>query len=266
MDMDILEGEVLPARRKNRNDFAFEIRQLEFQSKIVMPSRFELSSLCAMSVFIVLLVGFFLIQLDNNRIENINRALALMRSTATPEAEFYNPQEYKSAANTIVLEDSTKQLPLEMANWEKDYAVKNTPAIEEKKHSKFLIKRIPPKPNIDEFIGMSNMTFTEAERMLRNQIKGNSKNVLQKLSLADLYSKNSFWNKAEDLYADVCINLKRNSDCLYNLAISLDQQGKAWDALEVYQQALKNSENQSSGFSRHHVVKRILEIKHGSGR
>ena len=79
-------------------------------------------------------------------------------------------------------------------------------------------------------------------------------------ALGNYYARKNRWPEAQAEYFKAWQGNSDNADYIYNLAVSLDQLGKAKEALRFYKESLLYAMKQNISFTKSDVDKRILQI------
>ncbi|MCW8830087.1 MAG: tetratricopeptide repeat protein [Gammaproteobacteria bacterium] len=174
----------------------------------------------------------------------------------------YNRADY-AAANTIyqrVLnrEPRNRDALLGMAA----IAIKNAD-YEKAKSSYRLLLKLNPRDQV-AVAAMTNLNelssgSTEESRLkflLQQQPSASHLNF----ALGNYYARKGKWPEAQSEYFKAWQANNENADYAYNLAVSLDQLGKAKQALRFYKESLALTSNQNISFSKSDVEQRIKTI------
>lgn len=107
----------------------------------------------------------------------------------------------------------------------------------------------------------NNAVATETdEKYLVNMLQKNPDDAHLVFALGNVYAQQGKWKAAQQSYFDAWQRDGENADYMFNLAVSMDQLGKAKQAIEFYQNSLNKSVNKQVAFSREAVQKRISEL------
>ncbi len=79
-------------------------------------------------------------------------------------------------------------------------------------------------------------------------------------TLGNMYAQQNRWGEAQSAYFDAYRLQSENPDYAYNLAVSLDQLGKAASAADYYRQALELAADNGAAFDQPSVRNRLLKI------
>ena len=79
-------------------------------------------------------------------------------------------------------------------------------------------------------------------------------------TLGNMYAQQNRWGEAQSAYFDAYRLQNENPDYAYNLAVSLDQLGKAASAADYYRQALELAADNGAAFDQPSVRNRLLKI------
>lgn len=102
--------------------------------------------------------------------------------------------------------------------------------------------------------------FAESEKYLKNLLQENEQSAVLNFSLGNVYAGQNRWKLAQQYFFKAWVNENNNHGYAYNLAVSLDQIGKANEAKKFYQECLRLSNNKKVQFSKQSVLDRIAQI------
>jgi len=106
----------------------------------------------------------------------------------------------------------------------------------------------------------ASTTAAKSERYLKNLLLENKQSPVLNFSLGNVYAAQGRWKLAQEYYFKAWANDNNNPGYAYNLAVSLDQMGKANEAKRFYQKCLQLSKNKKVTFSKQSVLDRIVQI------
>ena len=109
--------------------------------------------------------------------------------------------------------------------------------------------------NLDE-LSLSSQDESKLKFMLQQQPSATHLNF----ALGNYYARKGRWPEAQAEYFKAWQGNSGNADYIYNLAVSLDQLGKANEALRFYKESLLHANKQNISFSISEVEKRIGQI------
>ncbi len=120
----------------------------------------------------------------------------------------------------------------------------------------------------DDPAALANLT-QYASSLEGNEVESELKLLLNKsldsaplnFALGNLYSQQQRWADAQAAYFKAYASESNNPDYAYNLAISLDNMGKAEAAKTYYQEALEKAALHPSNFDLNLVYQRLAEIR-----
>ena len=98
------------------------------------------------------------------------------------------------------------------------------------------------------------------EEYLLSMLAKNPDTPHLKFALGNNYAQQNKWQSAQQYYFNAWQNDTENADYIFNLAVSMDQLGKAQQAIGFYKDSLLKSVNKQVSFSRDAVKKRINEL------
>ncbi len=98
------------------------------------------------------------------------------------------------------------------------------------------------------------------EARLREDASRHPQSAPLHFALGNLYAAQSRWQEAQAAYFDALRGDPGNPDILHNLAVSLDQLGKARLAAEHYRRALEAGRGRAAQFDAAAVNRRLDEI------
>jgi len=107
---------------------------------------------------------------------------------------------------------------------------------------------------------IENEQATKSEKYLKSLLQENEQSAVLNFSLGSVYARQSRWKLAQEHFFKAWANDNNNPGYAYNLAVSLDQMGKAKEAKQFYQESLRLSENKKVSFSKQSVLDRIVQI------
>ena len=211
-------------------------------------------------------------RLDKNLIKakNVKRDFSIKKTNAEDPINAllrdawlaYNKADYSTATrayeNVLKREPKNRDALLGMAA----VAVK-TADYKKAKASYQLLLNLDPRDQV-AVSGMSNI-----ERLsLSSQDESKLKFMLQQqpsathlnFALGNYYARKGRWPEAQAEYFKAWQGNSGNADYIYNLAVSLDQLGKANEALRFYKESLLQANKQNISFSISEVEKRIGQI------
>lgn len=109
--------------------------------------------------------------------------------------------------------------------------------------------------------GLHNETSLKTdEEYLLSMLAKNPDTPHLKFALGNNYAQQNKWQSAQRYYFNAWQNDTENADYIFNLAVSMDQLGKAQQAIGFYKDSLLKSVNKQVSFSRDAVKKRISEL------
>jgi tetratricopeptide (TPR) repeat protein len=107
----------------------------------------------------------------------------------------------------------------------------------------------------------ANADPTTAESRLKSLLSSQPESAPLNFALGNLYSRQSRWSEAQQVYFNAVAADGDNPDYLFNLAVSLDHLHQPRLAAQHYRLALEASAKRPAGFSRDNVQKRLGELQ-----
>ncbi len=99
-----------------------------------------------------------------------------------------------------------------------------------------------------------------SEAYLKKLLDKNRRSPVLNFTLGNVYASEKRWKLAQEAYFNAWVNDKENPTYNFNLAVSLDQLGKARQARKFYEASLRLSKNKSIEFSEQTVINRIEQL------
>ncbi|NOR70425.1 MAG: tetratricopeptide repeat protein [Methylomarinum sp.] len=174
----------------------------------------------------------------------------------------YNKADYSTAIraydNVLKREPKNRDALLGMAA----VAVK-TADYKKAKASYRLLLKLDPRDQV-AMSGMSNIEklslSSQDESKLKFMLQQQPSATHLNFALGNYYARKGRWPEAQAEYFKAWQGNSDNADYIYNLAVSLDQLGKASEALRFYKESLLLANKQNISFSITEVEKRIGQI------